>query len=339
MTTSRPPAIEIVGLRKTFGDHVVLDGVDLTVAEGTIFALLGPNGAGKTTTVNILSTLIGADGGTARVAGHDVEREAFAVRAAIGVTGQFSAVDGLLTGEENLRLMADLHHLGRSVGRTQVARLLERFDLQDAARKPAATYSGGMRRKLDLAMTLVGDPRVIFLDEPTSGLDPRSRRGLWDAVRGLVAEGVTIMLTTQYLDEADQLADRIAVLDGGRIVAQGTPTELKRLVPGGTVRLLLADADGLDAAARAFPAGTRDDDSCTLSLPTGGDIPAIRAVLDQLERSAVTAQHLQVASPDLDDVFLALTGHDKRPPSEESNVSENRRRPRAMDRSELGVDR
>ena len=312
MTAPRPPAIETTGLRKAFGDHTVLDGIDLTVAAGTIFALLGPNGAGKTTTVNILSTLISSDAGTARVAGHDIDRDGSAVRAAIGVTGQFSAVDGLLTGAENLRLMADLHHLGRAEGRRQSAALLERFDLTDVARKPAMTYSGGMKRKLDLAMTLMGSPTVIFLDEPTSGLDPRSRRDLWDLVRGLVADGVTIMLTTQYLDEADRLADRIAVLDSGRIVAEGTPAELKRRVPGGTIVLYLNDRAGLEATARAFPEGARDDDALTLSLSAGGDIPSIRSVLDRLERSAVTASHLEVTSPGLDDVFLALTGPDAR---------------------------
>jgi len=312
MTAPRPPAIETTGLRKAFGDHTVLDGIDLTVAAGTIFALLGPNGAGKTTTVNILSTLVSADAGTARVAGHDIDRDGSAVRAAIGVTGQFSAVDGLLTGAENLRLMADLHHLGRAEGRRQSAALLERFDLTDVARKPAMTYSGGMKRKLDLAMTLMGSPTVIFLDEPTSGLDPRSRRGLWDIVRGLVADGVTIMLTTQYLDEADQLADRIAVLDSGRIVAEGTPAELKRRVPGGTISLHLNDLDELEAAVRAFPDGVRDNDALTLSLSAGGDVPAIRAVLDRLERSAVTASRLEVTGPGLDDVFLALTGPDAR---------------------------
>ncbi len=205
--------IETRGLRKSFGDHVVLDGIDLDVAEGTIFSLLGPNGAGKTTTVHILSTLIRADSGEARVAGHDILREPNAVRAAIGVTGQFSAIDNLLTGEENLLLMADLHHLGRREGRRRAAALLERFDLVDAARKRPATYSGGMRRRLDLAMTLVGDPRIIFLDEPTTGLDPRSRHTMWQIICDLAASGVTILLTTQYLDEADQLADLIAVLD------------------------------------------------------------------------------------------------------------------------------
>ena len=228
---------------------MVLDGIDLNVAEGTIFALLGPNGAGKTTTVQILSTLISADGGQVRVAGHDLAREPDAVRAAIGVTGQFSAVDNLLTGEENLLLMADLHHLSRREGRKRAADLLERFELVDAARKLPATYSGGMRRRLDLAMTLVGNPRLIFLDEPTTGLDPRSRHTMWQIIRDLVAGGVTILLTTQYLDEADQLADRIAVLDHGKLVAEGTPDELKRRIPGGHICLQFADARGLELAA------------------------------------------------------------------------------------------
>jgi len=231
--TSTRSAIAATGLRKSFGDHVVLDGVDLDVAEGTIFALLGPNGAGKTTIVQILSTLIGADAGELIVAGHDLARDPDAVRAAIGVTGQFSAVDNLLTGRENLILMADLHHLGRVEGRRRADELLDRFDLADAAAKPAATYSGGMRRRLDLAMTLVGDPQLIFLDEPTTGLDPRSRFTMWEIIRELVAGGVTVFLTTQYLEEADQLADSIAVLDHGTLVAQGTADELKRLVPGG----------------------------------------------------------------------------------------------------------
>ncbi len=245
-------AIRATGLRKSYGKQVVLDGIDLEVAEGTVFALLGPNGAGKTTTIHILSTLIAADGGDIQIAGHDVAREPDAVRGVIGVTGQFSAVDGLFTGEENLQLMADLRHLGKAEGRRRVAELLDRFDLVDAAKKPVATYSGGMRRRLDLAMTLVGDPRIIFLDEPTAGLDPRSRRVMWQTIRDLVASGVTILLTTQYLEEADRLAHRIGVLDHGRFVAEGTPDGAQATRPGGHIRLAFADAAELERAARAL---------------------------------------------------------------------------------------
>ena len=230
-------AIEAAGLRKAFGENLVLDGVDLDVAAGSVYALLGPNGAGKTTIVNILSTLISADDGAIRVAGHDPDTDPDAVRAAIGVTGQFAAVDNLLTGEENLRLMADLHRLGRAEGRRRAAELLERFDLVEAARRPAVTYSGGMRRRLDIAMTLIGAPEVIFLDEPSTGLDPRSRRAMWQIIRDLVADGVTIFLTTQYLEEADALADRIGVLDHGRVIAEGTPSELKSGIGGDNVTL------------------------------------------------------------------------------------------------------
>jgi ABC-2 type transport system ATP-binding protein len=230
--TDNQLAIAAKGLRKSYGDHLVLDGIDLDVPAGTIFALLGPNGAGKTTTVRILTTLIRADAGTATVSGHDLATEPDAVRASIGVTGQFSAVDGLLTGRENLRLMAALHHLDRNVARARIDQLLARFDLVDAADKPASTFSGGLRRRLDIAMTLLGSPRILFLDEPTTGLDPRSRRDVWQIVRDLVAQGTTVFLTTQYLEEADQLADRIAMLDDGRIVAEGSPDELKASVPG-----------------------------------------------------------------------------------------------------------
>jgi ABC-2 type transport system ATP-binding protein len=288
---------------------VVLDGIDLTVAEGTIFSLLGPNGAGKTTMVQILSTLIGADGGEIRVAGHDLARDPDAVRAAIGVTGQFSAVDNLLTGQENLLLMADLHHLGRAEGRRRAAGLLDRLDLADVAKKPAATYSGGMRRRLDLAMTLVGNPRLIFLDEPTTGLDPRGRRAVWQIIRGLAADGVTIFLTTQYLDEADQLADQIAVLDHGRIVAEGTAEQLKRRIPGGHVRLQFSDPQGLESAARVLGAASRDDGTLTLQVPGDGSLRSLRALLGQLDSAAITAGTLSVHTPDLDDVFFALTGH------------------------------
>jgi ABC-2 type transport system ATP-binding protein len=305
---TNPPAITAIGLRKAYGDKVVLDGIDLTVPAGTIFALLGPNGAGKTTVVQILSTLIGADRGEIRVAGHDVAEEPDAVRDAIGVTGQFSAVDSLLTGEENLHLMADLRHLARAAGRRRTAELLAQFGLVDAASKPVATYSGGMRRRLDLAMTLVGSPRIIFLDEPTTGLDPRSRRTMWQIIRDLVARGVTIFLTTQYLEEADELADRVALLDHGRLIAQGSPDELKRLIPGGHVRLQFTDLSGLDAAARALGASTRDDEALTLQIPSDGGVRSLRALLDRLDRDSIDVDGLSVHTPDLDDVFLALTG-------------------------------
>jgi ABC-2 type transport system ATP-binding protein len=302
-------AISASGLRKSFGDQLVLDAVDLDVAEGTIFALLGPNGAGKTTIVKILSTLIGADAGTLRVAGHDPAGDPDAVRAAIGVTGQFAAVDNLLTGEENLILMADLHRLDRAEGRRRAAELLDRFDLAEAAARPASTYSGGMRRRLDLAMTLVGDPRIIFLDEPTTGLDPRSRHTMWDIIRRLVAGGVTIFLTTQHLDEADELADRIAVLDHGRLIAEGTAEELKRQIPGGHVRLAFADPSGLEWAVRRLGDGARDDAALTLQLPSDGSVESLRALFDRLDRESIEPDGLSVHTPDLDDVFLTLTGN------------------------------
>jgi ABC-2 type transport system ATP-binding protein len=309
MSSTAPPAVEIKGLRKAFGDHVVLDGLNLSVPAGTVFALLGPNGAGKTTTVNILSTLLPADGGEVRVAGHDVRREPDAVRAAIGVTGQFSAVDNLLTGEENLLMMARLNHLPKAEVPRRVADLLAQFDLVEAGKKPASTYSGGMRRRLDLAMTLTSRPSVIFLDEPTTGVDPRGRRTVWDSVRALADVGVTILLTTQDLDEAERLADRIAVLDGGKLVAEGTAAELKASVPGGYIRLQLPDAAALAAASLAFPEATASDtEEFVLRVPGDGGIPALRDVLDRLERASIPAESLTVATPDLDDVFLALTG-------------------------------
>ncbi|GGU26855.1 ATP-binding cassette domain-containing protein [Lentzea flava] len=302
-------AITATGLRRSYGDHVVLKGVDLNVQRGTVFSLLGANGAGKTTTVKILSTLIRADGGSASVAGHDVASDPDAVRAAIGVTGQFSAVDNLLTGRENLKLMADLHHLGRVEGRRKVELLLEQFDIVDAADKSAASYSGGMRRRLDLAMTLVGSPQVIFLDEPTTGLDPRSRRAMWDIVRRLVADGVTIFLTTQYLEEADELADRIAVLDHGKIVAEGTADELKRRIPGGHVLLQFNDPRHLEAATRVVRNATRDGEALALRVPNDGSVCSLKALLDRLDEHAVLVDSLSTHTPDLDDVFLALTGN------------------------------
>ncbi|GII28770.1 ATP-binding cassette domain-containing protein [Planotetraspora mira] len=302
------PAISASGLRKAYGKHLVLDGVDLDIPAGTIFSLLGPNGAGKTTMVKILSTLISADAGDVWIAGHHLTKDAQKVRAAIGVTGQYSAVDGLLTGEENLRLMADLHHLSRSDGRRRARELLEQFDLTEAAGKPAATYSGGMRRRLDLAMTLVGAPRIIFLDEPTTGLDPRSRRTMWESIRGLVADhGVTIFLTTQYLEEADQLADQLAVLDHGNLVAQGTAEQLKRLVPGGHISLRFADSHGFETASQGLRPISREEETLTLHVPSDGGVRSLRALLDWLDGAFVTVDELAVHTPDLDDVFLALT--------------------------------
>ncbi len=301
-------AITARGMRKSYGEHTVLDDVDLAVGEGTIFALLGPNGAGKTTIVRILSTLIRADAGTIRVAGHDLAADPDRVRAAIGVTGQFSAVDNLLTGEENLQLMADLRHLGRAAGRRRVAELLDQFGLTDAARKPLSTYSGGMRRRLDLAMTLVGRPRLIFLDEPTTGLDPRSRRTMWQIIRDLAADGVTIFLTTQYLDEADELAGRVAVLDHGQIVTEGTPDELKRRIPGGHVQLQFAGPQQLSAAAALLPAATPDPDQLSLQVYGDGSAAEVRSLLNELAEAGIGAERLSIHTPDLDDVFFAVTG-------------------------------
>jgi len=313
MEESCSPAIVATDVRKSFGENLVLDGLQLTVAQGTVFALLGPNGAGKTTMVRILTTLLQPDRGDIRVAGHDVASEADEVRAVIGVTGQFSAVDLLLSGRENLALMADLHHLARAVAQSRIDELLERFELVDAAGRMAATYSGGMRRRLDLAMTLIGAPQVIFLDEPTAGLDPRSRRAVWEIVRGLVAGGTTVFLTTQYLEEADKLADQVAILDRGRLVAQGSAQELKQKLPGGRIDLTFADsAAQLAATAQLEAAGALQvasgNESLSLQIATDGNVATLRRVLRDLDDVAVDVVDLAVHTPDLDDVFLALTG-------------------------------
>ncbi|MGW7087142.1 ATP-binding cassette domain-containing protein [Streptomyces sp. NPDC054871] len=316
MTTTTTPsslAIAATGLRKSYGDKTVLDGIDLAVPEGTVFSLLGPNGAGKTTAVKILSTLITADGGDLHVGGHDLAADPQAVRAAIGVTGQFSAVDGLITGEENMLLMADLHHVSRREGRRVAAELLQRFDLTEAAKKPASTYSGGMKRRLDIAMTLVGNPRIIFLDEPTTGLDPRSRHNMWGIIRELVSHGATVFLTTQYLEEADELADRIAVLNDGKIAAEGTAEELKRAIPGGHVRLRFTDPKAYQSAASALREVTRDDQALALQIPSGGTQRELRSILDWLDSTGIEADELTVHTPDLDDVFFALTSNTKLP--------------------------
>ncbi|MEU6275407.1 ATP-binding cassette domain-containing protein [Streptomyces populi] len=303
-----PAAVSAVGLRKAYGDKTVLDGIDLRIPAGSVFALLGPNGAGKTTTVQILSTLVAADGGQAQVAGHDIATSPDGVRAAIGVTGQFSALDDLLTAEENLILMADLLRLGKREGRLRAQELLQRFDIADVAGKRAATFSGGMRRRLDLAMTLVGDPQVIFLDEPTTGLDPRSRRTMWDTVRSLVAGGTTVFLTTQYLEEADRLADRIAVLDKGRIVAEGTAEQLKAQIPGGHVRLRFTGTADYERAVAVFPGAATDEEDLALRVAGDAGLDALRALLDRLDAAGISAADLSVHTPDLDDVFLTLTG-------------------------------
>ncbi len=310
MTVPASPAITAIDVRKSFGDNVVLDGLDLAVEPGSVFALLGPNGAGKTTMVRILATLLEADHGTIRVAGHDVTREPDAVRDVIGVTGQFSAIDELLTGAENLKLMADLHHLPRAEGRRRIGELLERFELTEAGDRIAMTYSGGMRRRLDLAMTLIGAPQVIFLDEPTTGLDPRSRRTVWEIVRSLADDGTTVFLTTQYLDEADKLADRVAILDRGRLVAQGTAQELKQGIPGGRIDVHFADAEAQLLAGAVLGVSVTDQDSPHLQIPTDGNVATLRRVLRDLDEAGVDVVDLAIHTPDLDDVFFALTGRE-----------------------------
>ncbi|WP_351229856.1 ATP-binding cassette domain-containing protein [Streptomyces sp. NPDC002133] len=300
-----PAAIEAHGLTKSYGAVGVLRGVDLRVERGTVFSLLGPNGAGKTTTIRVLTTLTTADAGRARVAGHDVVTERAAVRRAISLTGQFAAIDDMQTGEENLRMMARLGGASRTAARRRATELLDRFDLTDAARRLARTYSGGMRRRLDLAAGLVGDPEVIFLDEPTTGLDPRSRQQLWQAVRDLAGRGATVFLTTQYLEEADRLADRIAVIDGGVLVAEGTADELKRRVAGHRIDLVLADRAAYDR--HADRAVHRSPETLTLGIPTDGTAAHVRALLDELDPHHRDVARFSLHSATLDDVFLALT--------------------------------
>ncbi|MFD1815532.1 ATP-binding cassette domain-containing protein [Rhodococcus gannanensis] len=305
--TAHTTAIAVTDLHKSFGDQHVLTGVDLEVPAGTVFALLGSNGAGKTTAVRILSTALPFDSGSVVVAGHPLPGSARAVRRAISVTGQFAAIDQLLTGRENITLVGELNHLGRRSSRKRADELLERFDLTAAADRRAGTYSGGMARRLDIAMSLAGDPEVLFLDEPTTGLDPRSRREMWSVVRELVRSGVTVFLTTQYLDEADELADRIAVLDRGRIVAEGTARELEALVPGGHVELHFGSPEDLRRAAGALSDATVDANALALTAPTDGSIASLRALLDRIDET-LTVERVELHTPDLDDVFFALTG-------------------------------
>ncbi|GGS18030.1 daunorubicin resistance protein DrrA family ABC transporter ATP-binding protein [Streptomyces aureoverticillatus] len=301
-------AIEATGLTKSYRAVPVLRGIDLRIPPGTVFALLGPNGAGKTTTVRILATLTEPDAGTAAVAGYDIRAERSRVRRAISLTGQFAAVDEGQTGAENLRMMARLAGLGRAAARARAGELLARFGLSEAAGRLVRTYSGGMRRRVDLAAGLVGEPEVIFLDEPTTGLDPRSRRELWDIVSDLAARGTTVFLTTQYLEEADRLADRVAVLHDGVIAAQGTAAELKSRVPGDRLDLTLTTSDAyLRAAARAPHATHHDPATRTLGLPTDGTARHVRALLDELDPGGTEVARFALRTATLDDVFLSLT--------------------------------
>jgi ABC-2 type transport system ATP-binding protein len=316
-------AIEATGLEKSYGDLRVLDGVDLTVERGSVFALLGPNGAGKTTMVRILATLVRADAGRCRVAGFDVVADRRQVRRHIGLTGQFAAVDDLQTGEENLRMMGRLAGLPGREARRRAAELLERFDLTEAGRRTVATWSGGMRRRLDLAAGVVGRPSVVFLDEPTTGLDPRSRQSVWEMITELTGSGVSVFLTTQYLEEADRLADRVAVLDGGRVVADGTPARLKDQVAGQRLDLVLADVTAFEEVARLLDGrvARRDPERLTIGVATDGSAIQVRALLDEVDPARLAVDRFAVHRATLDDVFLALTGHPADRPEPEKETA------------------
>jgi ABC-2 type transport system ATP-binding protein len=313
MQTTDRYVIEVKNLTKSYGKTEVLKGIDLRVERGTMLALLGPNGAGKTTTVRILSTLLNFDGGTVLVEGHDVTTEADQVRRVIGLTGQSAAVDELLTGRENLVMMGQLYRLTAASAKVRAQELLEEFDLVEAAERPAKTYSGGMRRRLDLAVSLIATPPVIFLDEPTTGLDPRSRLAMWDIIRNLLADGATILLTTQQLEEADQLADRIVVIDHGKVIAEGTPTALKSQVGNDRLELTFLDDESFDRAITALGEDVIDSDAKDLSATVGiNETNAdVKRALDKLALAGIAVQSLAVHKPTLDDVFLSLTGKPK----------------------------
>jgi daunorubicin resistance ABC transporter ATP-binding subunit len=319
LMTSPNYVIEVRNLTKSYAHNQVLKGIDLQVERGTMLALLGPNGAGKTTTVRILSTLLRFDGGTVLVDGHDVTTEADKVRAVIGLTGQAAAVDELLTGRENLVMMGQLYHLTAASARVRAQELLEEFDLVEAAGRPARTYSGGMRRRLDLAVSLIATPPVLFLDEPTTGLDPRSRLAMWEIIKNLLAGGTTILLTTQYLDEADQLADRIVVIDGGKVIAEGTPSALKSKVGNDRLELTFRDDESFRRAvaelgADVIDSNAREFSATVIIKDTNSDV---KRALDMLADAGIAVQSLTVHKPTLDDVFLSLTGKQKLAGAEE----------------------
>ncbi len=310
----RQNAIVVRGMSKAYGKVQALDDVSLDVAAGTIHGLLGPNGAGKTTLVRILTTLLPPDSGHAWVAGFDVAREATQLRSRIGLAGQSAAVDEYLTGRENLELVGRLYHLNRSSAERRAAELLERFDLTEAADRRSKTYSGGMRRRLDLAASLVADPEVLLLDEPTTGLDPRARRELWAVIRQLVSDGTTVLLTTQYLEEADELADRITLVDLGRVIAEGTAQELKQRTHGDVLSVVVNDPAQADAALGVIAGhgsgdARIDDDGVTVTMPVAGGAAMLAAVIRDLDEAGVGISDIGVRRPSLDDVFLALTGH------------------------------
>ena len=332
-------AIVADGLVKHFGDVKAVDGIDLTVPYGTVYGLLGPNGAGKTTTVRILATLLTATAGRATVAGYDVASHPDAVRHEIGLTGQYAAVDEYLTGRENLDMVGRLYHLPPAYVKQRAAELLERFDLTDAADRPVKTYSGGMRRRLDLSASLVGSPKILFLDEPTTGLDPRSRLQMWEVISDLVADGTTVLLTTQYLEEADQLAERIVVIDKGRIIAEGTSDQLKTQVGGDRLEVVVQPGSSLDDAVTALRAvsdgdPTADEATRRLVAPVSGGSTVLVDAVRALDSHGVKVDDLALRRPTLDDVFLTLTGHAAEEAAEEAAQTGTGRRGRARGRKE-----